>query len=328
MPQARDLQVVNLSYPFGAGLSHETILFDARWQQDGTPRVQGLVVRIKPIHRIVFQDDMFEEQYRLMRALHEDGRVRVARPFWFERRPDLLGAPFFVMEKKRGRVAVTFPPYAEQGWVVEATPSERRALWENSVRALASVQTVPVELVPFLDPPGGPAGPEREWDRWRRFLSWQRESPGRAFLERAWEALSKTRPEPRETGIVWGDARLGNLMVDEDYGVAAVMDWEQTSLGGPLHDLGWWLQSEYMQTEGRGLAHPEGMGTRDQTIALWSEVCGKSAADIDWHQAFAAFKLGCLGLRMNELSTLGSGMSVDSPSNRRMAELIGMPFSV
>ena len=86
LTDAPDLEVVNLSYPSGAGQSHETILFDARWGRIE----QGYVVRIKPMRHTVFPDDLFEQQYRIMRAIHEHGAVRVANPLWFEPDPALL----------------------------------------------------------------------------------------------------------------------------------------------------------------------------------------------------------------------------------------------
>lgn len=91
------------------------------------------------------------------------------------------------------------------------------------------------------------------------------------------------------------------MMIGADGEVVAVMDWEQPSLGGALHDLGWWLHSDHNQTAGQGIPPLEGMGTRDETIALWSEVSGKSAADIGWYEAFACLKMECLALRMMTL---------------------------
>jgi len=93
MPGARNIRVDNLDYPRGAGQSHETILFDAAWDEGGAARSRGMVVRIKPTSFTVFLDDMFVEQYQLMRAMHDSGKVRVAEVLWFEEDPTLLGAP-------------------------------------------------------------------------------------------------------------------------------------------------------------------------------------------------------------------------------------------
>jgi aminoglycoside phosphotransferase (APT) family kinase protein len=298
-PEARNLRLVDLHYPSGAGMSHETILFDAEWEEDGRAVRRGMVVRIKPTRRLVFLDDMFEQQYRLMELMHHSGAVPIATPLWFESDASLLGAPFFVMEKVHGRVAVTFPPYSKQGWLFDSTPAQRRTLWEDSVRALARIQTVPVAQAQFLNLPGDFAEDfDQEVDRWARYMNWV--DPGRehSLLRQGFDRLMAAKPANRAPGVVWGDARLGNLMVGDDYKVVAVMDWEQPSLGGALQDLGWWLYTERIQTELQGLARLDGMGARDETIALWSEVSGKSAQGVDWYETFAAFKMDCLTVRM------------------------------
>ena len=133
MPAARGIRIDNLAYPLGAGMSHETILFDAAWREDGSDKAQGMVVRIKPTENTVYPDDLFDRQYRLIELMHEFGAVRVARPLWFESDAALLGAPFFIMEKVAGRVAVSYPPYAKQGWLVDTPATTRRRIWESAV---------------------------------------------------------------------------------------------------------------------------------------------------------------------------------------------------
>jgi aminoglycoside phosphotransferase (APT) family kinase protein len=296
---AGDVAVLNLAYPLGAGMSHETILFDAEWDEQDALVRRGMVVRIKPTQRHVYHDDMFDQQYELMRLMHAGGIVRVAKPLWMEPAPDLLGAPFFVMEKVTGRVAVSYPPYTKQGWLVEAAPCERRRLWEDSVRQLAAIQNMPVESASFLNHPiAFEQGFDQEVDRWRRYLNWVDPGASQLLLHACFDRLMALAPADRAPGIVWGDARLGNMMIGPDFKVAAVMDWEQPSLGGALHDLGWWLCSDANQTTGQGLKPLDGMGTREETIALWSEACAKSATDIEWYEAFVGFKQECLALRM------------------------------
>ena len=307
IPHASGMVIDNLDYPRGAGMSHETILFDARWTEHGERRNKGMVVRIKPLRNTVFLDDLFDRQYRLMQLMHGSALVRVAQPLWFEEDVSLLGAPFFVMEKKEGRVAVSYPPYSRDGWLVETAPADRRRVWEDSVRQLALIQHVPVADAQFLTLPGGSDGFDQEADRWRRFLQWVDPGGSQLLLRTCFDRLLAGRPANRPEGIVWGDARLGNMMIGPDFAVAAVMDWEQPSLGGALHDLGWWLVHDQGQTIGQGLARLSGMGSREDTISLWSEVAGKSAADIEWYEAFAGFKMECLGIRMTSLREMPSG---------------------
>ena len=299
LADANGIRVENLAYPFGAGQSHETILFDASWSAHGKPRAQGFVVRIRPTWHTVYPDNLFSEQYRLMRLLHERGRVKVARIFWFEDDPSILGAPFFVMEKLRGRVAVSVPPYAEVGWVAEATPAQRAKMWENGVRQLAAIQSTPLSSVPFLaGPQGAREGLAQEWDKYVRFAEWVSRDRPWPVLKAGLERLRGLWPANQPPGLVWGDARIGNMMFDENFEVLAVMDWEQPSLGGALHDLAWWLViSEMMHGATPGRPHLAGMGTREDTIALWHEITGISTADIEWYEEFTRFKLSCLSIR-------------------------------
>jgi aminoglycoside phosphotransferase (APT) family kinase protein len=302
IPQARDLAIRDLSYPFGAGQSHETILFEAHWTEGGARRRQGCVLRIKPTWHTVYPDDLFEAQYRVMKAVHDHGRVRVARPLWFEADPALLGAPFFIMERLQGRVPVSIPSYAEVGWVAEATPAQRARLWENGVRQLAAIQSTPLSSVQFLSGPAGAReGLDQEWDKYVRFATWVGGDRPWPVLQAGLDRLRSLWPANQPPGLVWGDARLGNMMFDDAFEVVAVMDWEQPSLGGVLHDLAWWL---YLSEQRHGAAsgHPlEGMGSREETIALWREATGICTDDIEWYEDFVALKLSCLGVRMARL---------------------------
>ncbi|ALJ18821.1 phosphotransferase family protein [Microbacterium sp. No. 7] len=298
----REVRVRDLSYPRGAGQSHETILFSAAWDDADGAHDRGLVVRIKPTAFTVFYDDLFEEQFRLMRVLHESGRVRVAPTLWLEDDPEILGAPFFVMERLSGRVAVSHPPYTDVGWVAEASPAERERLFRNSIRELAAISSIPLDSVGFLAGPGGVTGMEQEWDRWTRFLDRiDRHGRPAPVHRRVWERLRDTMPGNRPAGLVWGDARLGNVMVDDDFEVVALMDWEQPSLGGALHDLGWWLVNQRTKIFQRGGRPFEGMPDAETTAALWREHTGIPTDGLEWYEAFAGFKTACLAVNMIDL---------------------------
>lgn len=318
---AQDVSISNLSYPLGAGMSHETILFDAVWRESGVKKTQGMVVRIRPTAKTVYPDDLFVQQYQIMQLMHDHSTVRIAKPLWFEADPSILGAAFFVMEKVQGRVTVSYPPYSKSGWLVDTSPADRRTLWESAVSQLAAIQLVPVTTAPFLELPGGPDGFDQEVDRWRRFIAWVDPAEERAFLRETFERMLEMAPANRPEGIVWGDSRIGNMMIGPNFKVSAVMDWEQPGLGGALHDLGWWLQCDHNQTAGQGIAPLEGMGSREETIALWSAVSGKSAADIEWYEAFACLKMEILAVRMIELREMPDSVK-NAEAGRRTAALL------
>lgn len=319
MPQAQGVTVANLAYPRGAGQSHETILFDAHWTEGGREFTQGCVLRIKPQSFTVFPDNLFDEQYRVMQVMHDEGRVRVARPLWFEEDPTLLGKPFFVMEKKQGRVPVSIPPYAREGWLKDAAPEQRRVLWRNAVDQLAAIQTMPVEKFDFLK---GPAGAEeglaQEWDKYVRFVAWLQETEPLSFLDDALARLKSLWPKNQPEGVVWGDARIGNMMFDDNFDVVAVMDWEQPSLGGALQDLAWFcVIADTMHGPNSSYGAPlEGMGSREETVDLWQEICGKSAADLEWYEDFTQLKMTCTGIRLGHLR--GTAMMDEATMVKRL----------
>lgn len=310
---AAHVTLTDLAYPRGAGQSHETILFTARW---GSEELKG-VVRIKPQAFTVFPDNLFDEQYQVMRLMHEQGHVLVAEPLWMEPDASVLGKPFFVMRQVAGRVPVSIPPYAREGWVADATPAQHRRMWENGVQQLAAVQLVPVAGARFLE---GPAhardGLPQEWDKYSRFVRWLEAEGASAgyidVLDKGLARLAASFPVNQPEGIVWGDARLGNMMFDDAFEVAAVMDWEQPSLGGALHDLAWFCEiSDTMHGANSRFGPPlEGMGTRAETVALWEEVSGKSAADLEWYEAFARLKMSCTAVRLGQLRGVEPQMSV------------------
>ncbi|MDG2001835.1 MAG: phosphotransferase family protein [Novosphingobium sp.] len=303
LPGASDIRLENLTYPRGAGQSHETILFDAHWREGGEDREQGMVVRIKPTSFTVYPDDLFIEQYRIMQVMHEGGYVPVAPPLWIEEDASLLGSPFFVMEKRVGRVPVSIPPYSEIGWVVEATPDQRRCMWESGVRNLAATQSAPLDQLRFLEGSDhAREGLEQEFDKYTRIAAWVQQERPSPMVERSLAQLKDLWPDNRPPGLVWGDARIGNMMFDEHFEVIAVMDWEQPTLGGALNDLAWWtVNSEMMHGARQDRPHLAGMGTREETVALWQEVSGISTENLEWYEDFTRLKMMCLGIRMATL---------------------------
>jgi aminoglycoside phosphotransferase (APT) family kinase protein len=305
MPDAREIAIDNLEYPRGAGQSHETILFDAHWSE-GSARVdQGFVVRFKPVSFIMFPDDLWEQQIAIMQLFQEDGRIPVARVWWKEDDPTILGGQFYVMEKKKGRVPVSVPPYSMSGWFFESTPEQRNRAWRQGVEAMARLHTMPVDRLGFLKGPtaGADQGLPQEWDKWNRYVDWVNADGEIPILKPALAKLEATKPAHETPGLVWGDSRIGNMMFDANYDLIAVMDWEQVTLGGSLNDLGWWLYLGEMMhgASGHTGRHLEGMGTRQETIDIWESITGQSADGVEWYEDFMALKASVMSIRMSRL---------------------------
>jgi len=326
------VEVGDFTYPRGAGVSNETILFTARWPagpaSGGAERVEDLVLRVAPSPDYqLFLDPEFRMQYDLLAALHRTGSVRVPEVLWFEEDGALLDQPFFVMRRLQGQVPVSMPVYNAQGWLTEATPAQRRTLWESAVRQLAAIHLVPPDAVAFVDrPERGATGVEQQLAYWSDLASWALgdalPDPVPALLD--W--LRDHAPAQPAPGLSWGDARIGNMMFGADFAVVGVMDWEQASLSGPLADLGWWLTFDDMHSVEVGVARLDGLGTRQETIDLWQDLTGHPAGDLHWHEVFAGCKAGLLALRSRDVLNIGGlGRTEDNPYLARSCRLAGLP---
>ncbi|MFI5718998.1 phosphotransferase family protein [Nocardia sp. NPDC051750] len=282
-------------YPRGAGFSNETLLVTARTGS----RVEELVVRIAPApaHQVFFEPK-FHIQYDILTALDGHPEVRVPRALWFEDDPAILGRPFYVMQRMRGRVPVSMPPYNSSGWLAEASPAQRRTLWESAMRQLAAIHRLPVAMVPFFDrPEHGTQGDAQHLSYWTGYARWAFGDDAPDVVRVLLDWLDRNRPAHSRAGISWGDARIGNMMFGDDFRVVGVMDWEQASLAGPLADLAWWLLFDESLSVGQGVPRLDGLGGRAETIALWQELTGHSIDHLHWHEVFARVKAGLLSLR-------------------------------
>src|SRR5207249_1346674 len=153
----------------------------------------------------------------------------------------VLGAPFFIMRRMHGRVPVSMPVYNSTGWLFDATPAERRKLWVSGMHQFAAIHGVPADDVRVLDrPERGASGLDQQLRYWWEQATWTLGQHVPDLIVELFEWLRANQPE-EPSGLSWGDARIGNMMFDDDYEVVAVIDWEQASMGGGPSDLGWWL---------------------------------------------------------------------------------------
>src|SRR5579875_33542 len=227
---------------------------------------------------------------RLLRAL-EPTHVRTPRVLAECADPDVIGAPFYVMERIEGVVITTALPEALD------SPSERARIASELIGALVELHAAEwTELA--LDGFGRPSGYlERQL---RRFGGlWEhnrtREVPEVAEVGR-W--LAEHVPPERPARIVHGDYRLGNVM----FGAAAparllaVFDWEMATIGDPLADVGYMLShwrepgdppSRFaLQT----VTEADGFPDRRELVELYARRSGRAVEDLDWYIVLAVWK--------------------------------------
>jgi aminoglycoside phosphotransferase (APT) family kinase protein len=286
----RRVSVSGLTAPGGTGVANETLMFDAAWTAGTHERAQGFVVRLAS-ERPLYLDADIEVHAKTYAALADVPGVPVPRVLGYERDPELLGAPFFVMERVDGEVPADTPPWASSGFVHDASPRRRRAMWEDAVRVLASLHTVDPAKVPFLLPSGEESGLADHLRFWRRSLDSATAGRPHDGLERGWEWLLAKMPESAPTGLSWGDARFANVMFRDDR-VVAIFDWDTVSMAGAEADLAWW---RFMDGPASVL---EGIGTPDELVVRWQEHTGRAVHDLEYYDVFTSFRLGVVMLRL------------------------------
>ncbi len=292
MPEVTGINVFDLSWPVGAGMSNETILFRTRWHERGVEQQHGLVVRIAPNVVQIFKDANLRQQFDLLKTLYDGGQVKIAEPLWFEADSNVLGLPFYVMRRLEGRVPVSFPPYNQSGFLFDATPAQRNVLWHSAMEELCRVAVTPASAIePVLAmPTKGTTGFDQHVTYWREAREWAEADTAPSMLTaEAW--FAKNRPTNTPAGLSWGDARIGNMMFGADFKLTGVMDWEQASVGGPMFDLGWWLTFDKLHSTTLGLVRAEGLGSRQQTLDFWQDRTGLSVANLEWYEAYAGYTL-------------------------------------
>jgi aminoglycoside phosphotransferase (APT) family kinase protein len=227
-----------------------------------------------------------------------------------------------VMDRVDGRVPTDNPPYTAAGWVAEATPAQRRRLWESAVAVLARLHGVDPGRAPFLRSGEASSGLE-EWLRyWVDYCTVASGGSLHPTLAAGLDWLHARRPDPPVTELAWGDARIGN-MVFRGFRVAAVLDWDLVSLGGSVSDLAWWVLREHPAAD-----MLPGIGTARETVSLWQQLTGRRAENLDYHLVFAALRLGAIRLRLARQhagEALGPGLTTsDNGGLQQLSVLLGL----
>ncbi|MFA1539846.1 phosphotransferase family protein [Actinomadura monticuli] len=312
--------------PQTSGFSNETLMFEAEWDEGGATRHEPFVARVAPAKYQVFPEPRFEEQYRLMRILDERTSVPVPPIRWYEPSPGVLGAAFFVMGRVDGRVPTDMPPYHMDGWVTEAPPAERAAMWWSTLEIIADLHRLDVGGLGlgFLDQPGwGAPGLEQRLNYYEHYLHWAYDGPQETALKAlAW--LKANRPEePDEPVALWGDARIGNVIFQA--GVpAAVLDWETAALGAPEEDLAWFMFIDRHHSEGVGAARLDGFPSYPETVARYAELLGRPMRHMAYYEILSGFKFSVIMARIGQ-AMIDFGwieQAADFPYNNNCTQLL------
>ena len=338
-PARQDLLVVDIEIPVSTGFSNETVILDAAWTEDGSDRKERYAVRIEPADGGMFPPQTphcevsVELQYRAMKTVAEAGVAPVPPLFGYEPDPDVLGSPFFVMGFVPGRIPADVPRYTEAGFVVdEATPAERRRMVLSAIDIIAGIHSLDWRTagLDWLDPSGiGTPTTGLQIDLYRSHVTSELAGREHPVLYAALDWLEANDPGDDRVGLTWGDARLGNIIL-QDYRTAAVLDWEVCALSPTEADMGWWLMFDRMSFDDMGIARLEGYPTRDEMIARYEQVSGRTVREPHYWEVFGAMRFCTIFIRLGDRLTAAGFVppernpAVGNQVTDALAALLGM----
>ncbi|PZF97340.1 phosphotransferase family protein [Micromonospora deserti] len=273
-----------------------------------------LVLRRPPLGHVLATAHDMAREFRVISALAPT-EVPVPQALLLCTDTEVIGAPFYLMERVRGEV---FRTRVQTDPLSAGQRRELAMAMMDTLVALHTVDPASVGLADFGRPEGYLARQVRRWsgqlDRSR-----SRPVPG---IDELRDLLAATAPEGANAGrIVHGDYRLDNLLATVDpVAVRAVLDWEMATLGDPLADLGllltyWDVLGDSDAAAGNPVA--DGLGPRagfPTGADLIERYAGRSDVDVGplhWHVALGCFKLAviCEGIYYRHTlgQTLGEG---------------------
>jgi aminoglycoside phosphotransferase (APT) family kinase protein len=283
-----------------------------------THGTERMVLRKKPAGVILPGAHAIEREFRVLNALSRT-EVPVPRPIMIHEDSDLLGTPFYLMERVEGRV---FSDCALPSLPAE----ERRGIYFAMADALAKLHAQRPDEIGLGDfgKPGNYF--DRQIARWGR--QW-RESPSQRIeaLDRLADWLPAHLPDDdHAVSIAHGDFRLGNLLFHPTAPrVVAILDWELSTLGHPLADVGFCVMPWHTAPEEYG-----GILGLDQTslripaesefIARYYESAIPTANLQPFHIAFALFRFAVIFIGIADRSRAGNAAADNAREMAPLAE--------
>ena len=251
-----------------------------------------LVLRRPPLGEVAPGSHDMAREHRVLSVLYEVYPL-APRAFHYCEDASIMGKPFFVMERRNGTVV--------RGAWPDSLPDDdrvRKEVGESFVNAIAALHRVDYEELGLADlgrPDGFVSRQVAGWtDRWNRAR--HDDVPD---MERLATALADTIPTPQRASLLHNDFKLDNTMVSEDGRLVAVFDWDMSTVGDPLVDLGATLAYWEGPAEAAVLTHPDhqvlgGIIDADEIVAAYERQTGLDCYSISWYRALASFRIAVI----------------------------------
>lgn len=291
------------------GMSSQTIMLTIRWQHDGQPIEQKLVARVAPAANDVpvFPAYRLDHQFETIRLVGQLTDLPVPQVRWIETTGAVLGAPFFLMDYVEGIVPPDVMPYTfGNNWFAEAPAERQHELQNATVEVLALLHSIPNAKSTFGFLNEGKAGDtalHRHFNWVRSWYDFAVSDIGQSpLLERTFEWLQDHWPDEvaaREPVLLWGDARLGNVLY-RNFAPVAVLDWEMVTLGPRELDVAWMIYAHMVFQELAELATLPGLPAimpESDVRSTYQRLTGIKLGDLHWFYVYSGVMWACVFMR-------------------------------
>ena len=279
-------------------------------------RNKNYVLRRKPFGPLLPSAHAVDREFKVQSGLYKTG-FPVARQFGLCTDDAVVGSWFYVMDMVDGRTIW-------DGAMPGAQPDERRAIYNAMVDTLAKLHNTDIEAAGLSDfgKPGNYFG--RQVERWTKQYKLA-ETETIPEVERLIAWLPATLPEQTRTSVVHGDYRIDNMIYAPDRPeVAAVLDWELSTLGDPLADFTYVCMAWVTENGGRsGVADLDrkalGIPELEDVVERYCAATGRDGVpDMNWYFAYNFFRLAGImqGIKKRVIDGTASSAHAKAMSER------------
>ena len=277
-----------------------------------------VVLRRPPLGHVLESAHDMPREHKIISELCDKG-VPVAETLGLCLDPEVNEAPFYVMSYVVG-------PVLHDGEVAKTIQSaDRKKVSEHVVDILANLHLLNCDEVGLGDLGRKEAYLERQLKRWTK--QWEASKTHDVLaMEESTRLLSMNMPEQIGASVVHGDYRLGNMIISSGQ-VAAVLDWELCTLGDPLADVGYLLNSWIQPGEQEEDLTPTSIGgfyTRDELCQRYIEKTCKDLSQINYYRAFSHWRLAAIGQGVYKrylTGAMGEGREMDLDMQKNSVSL-------
>jgi aminoglycoside phosphotransferase (APT) family kinase protein len=217
--------------------------------------------------------------------------TKVPSPIIYCESVDVIGSPFYVMEKLNGIIL-----RAHNAPKMNILPETMHKLSASVIDNLVALHALDIKTTGLeqLGKPGGYV--QRQVEGWvKRYYT--AETDKIASIDAVAEWIQKNQPREQPPAFLHNDYKYDNLLLDEDdyTRITGVLDWEMSTVGDPLMDLGATLAYWFEEGEGDvfkqyNLSWLPGSFTRKEIIQRYAEKSGRDLSDINFYYVFGLFK--------------------------------------